>query len=196
MSFFKNILCAGAVALSVFGAAGASQAAIVLNPVSGDLGTNPTVNFGVSGIHEANQPSQLKIDFTLALTSLADFSASLTQSYTKAADKISQLTLTLFYGTVGSGTFVTSGSANPTGPTSQGAGLGYNNALAGSYYLEITGVVPNGHPVPLDLTVAGTTSTIAGAVPEPATWAMMILGFLGVGFVSYRRRAGSSLRLA
>ncbi|MBR0725063.1 PEP-CTERM sorting domain-containing protein [Bradyrhizobium manausense] len=34
------------------------------------------------------------------------------------------------------------------------------------------------------------------AVPEPATWAMMVLGFLGVGFVSYRRRAGSSLRLA
>jgi len=26
------------------------------------------------------------------------------------------------------------------------------------------------------------------AVPEPATWAMMILGFLGVGFVAYRRR--------
>lgn len=30
--------------------------------------------------------------------------------------------------------------------------------------------------------------SINAAVPEPATWAMMILGFLGVGFMSYRRR--------
>jgi PEP-CTERM motif-containing protein len=26
------------------------------------------------------------------------------------------------------------------------------------------------------------------AVPEPSTWAMMILGFVGVGFMAYRRR--------
>jgi hypothetical protein len=26
------------------------------------------------------------------------------------------------------------------------------------------------------------------AVPEPSTWAMMILGFMGVGFMAYRRR--------
>lgn len=196
MSFFKNILCAGAVALSVFGAAGTSQAAIVLSPASGDLGTNPNETFSVSGIHEQNQPSNLLVDFTLALTSLSDFSASLTQSFNTAADKISQLTLSLFRGTVGSGTLVTSGLANPSGPKSQAAGISYDNALAGSYYLEVTGVVPNGHPVAIDLTVAGTTSTIAGAVPEPATWAMMLLGFMGVGFVAYRRRAGSSLRLA
>jgi hypothetical protein len=29
---------------------------------------------------------------------------------------------------------------------------------------------------------------IAAAVPEPSTWAMMILGFAGVGFVTYRRK--------
>ncbi|HVR60168.1 MAG TPA: PEPxxWA-CTERM sorting domain-containing protein [Pseudolabrys sp.] len=31
-------------------------------------------------------------------------------------------------------------------------------------------------------------ATIA-AVPEPSTWAMMILGFFGVGFIAYRRRS-------
>jgi hypothetical protein len=34
------------------------------------------------------------------------------------------------------------------------------------------------------------------AVPEPSTWAMMILGFAGVGFMAYRRRGPASFRLA
>ena len=33
--------------------------------------------------------------------------------------------------------------------------------------------------------------TISAAVPEPSTWAMMILGFAGVGFMAYRRRKPS-----
>jgi hypothetical protein len=41
-----------------------------------------------------------------------------------------------------------------------------------------------------------TTLTISPAVPEPSTWAMMILGFCGVGFLAYRRKQnGSALRL-
>jgi len=36
---------------------------------------------------------------------------------------------------------------------------------------------------------------VAPAVPEPSTWAMMILGFAGVGFMAYRRRASGTLRL-
>jgi len=27
------------------------------------------------------------------------------------------------------------------------------------------------------------------AIPEPSTWAMMLLGFAGVGFAGYRRRS-------
>jgi PEP-CTERM motif len=34
------------------------------------------------------------------------------------------------------------------------------------------------------------------AVPEPATWAMMILGFGGVGFMAYRRKNKHSFRFA
>ena len=39
---------------------------------------------------------------------------------------------------------------------------------------------------------------VAGAVPEPSTWAMMILGFLGLGFLGYRKSAksGDAFRMA
>lgn len=35
-----------------------------------------------------------------------------------------------------------------------------------------------------------------GAVPEPSTWAMMILGFCGVGFMAYRRKSKPALMAA
>jgi len=38
---------------------------------------------------------------------------------------------------------------------------------------------------------AGTTTgdfNLSSSVPEPSTWAMMILGFVGVGFMAYRRK--------
>jgi|SRR6267142_1717664 hypothetical protein len=35
-----------------------------------------------------------------------------------------------------------------------------------------------------------------GAVPEPSTWAMLILGFAGVGYMAYRRRSPAALAVA
>jgi hypothetical protein len=37
---------------------------------------------------------------------------------------------------------------------------------------------------------------ITPSVPEPSTWAMMIMGFFGVGFVAYRRRNSVNFRIA
>ena len=37
--------------------------------------------------------------------------------------------------------------------------------------------------------------TQVAAVPEPATWAMMLLGFCSVGFMAYRRKSKPALRL-
>lgn len=34
------------------------------------------------------------------------------------------------------------------------------------------------------------------AVPEPSTWAMMVLGFFGLGFIAYRRRKQEDMHLA
>jgi PEP-CTERM motif-containing protein len=43
---------------------------------------------------------------------------------------------------------------------------------------------------------AGLGPNGVGSVPEPSTWAMMILGFFGVGFIAYRRRSQMSFRIA
>jgi hypothetical protein len=42
---------------------------------------------------------------------------------------------------------------------------------------------PNGPVSPLTI-----TREIVAPVPEPSTWAMMILGFFGIGFMAYRRK--------
>jgi hypothetical protein len=45
--------------------------------------------------------------------------------------------------------------------------------------------------------VGADISLSVSGVPEPSTWAMMILGFFGVGFMAYRRKQnGPHLRLA
>jgi hypothetical protein len=36
----------------------------------------------------------------------------------------------------------------------------------------------------------------AGAVPEPSTWAMLLLGFAGIGFMAYRRKSKPALMAA
>jgi hypothetical protein len=36
----------------------------------------------------------------------------------------------------------------------------------------------------------------ASAVPEPSTWAMMLIGFAGVGIIAYRRKSKPALMAA
>jgi hypothetical protein len=38
--------------------------------------------------------------------------------------------------------------------------------------------------------------TVTASVPEPSTWAMMVLGFAGLGFAGYRRARGRAAALA
>jgi len=44
-------------------------------------------------------------------------------------------------------------------------------------------------------TITGGDSANTAAVPEASTWAMMVLGFAGVGFMAYRRKSRPAFRL-
>lgn len=57
------------------------------------------------------------------------------------------------------------------------------------YYVEA-----QGSPAVLNLKLDG--GRLADPIPEPSTWAMMILGFFGIGFMAYRRKSKPALRLA
>ncbi len=42
----------------------------------------------------------------------------------------------------------------------------------------------------------GTMTPITTDVPEPSTWAMMLIGFAGIGFMTYRRKSRPALMAA
>lgn len=45
---------------------------------------------------------------------------------------------------------------------------------------------------PKDVDPLRGTFAINSAIPEPSTWAMMVLGFAGLGFLAYRRKQASA----
>jgi PEP-CTERM motif len=94
--------------------------------------------------------------------------------------------------------------------------VGNVSLAAGTYYLVIGNAIASTGNTPVDFSVgwdenggpsSATASCCGGvfpsnsfqilgfadAVPEPSTWAMMILGFAGVGFMAYRRRSSAML---
>lgn len=63
----------------------------------------------------------------------------------------------------------------------------FSHSIAGEFFLQ-ENLRDNSSILVFDVT------TNVSAVPEPSTWAMMVLGFLGVGFMAYRKKG--ALRLA
>jgi hypothetical protein len=95
-----------------------------------------------------------------------------------------------------------------TGITANDFGLFSQSDLAGADFTSHPDF--SGDPITLGFAMyrAGTTfeydttlradnfSLEISAVPEPATWAMMTLGFAGVGFMAYRRKSKQALMAA
>lgn len=93
------------------------------------------------------------------------------------------------------GNVIYTGPGSPNSQFSSWTAFGANsNFLLGSNTLEFDLVnyaqAGGGNPAGINV------QFLTAAVPEPSTWAMMILGFLGIGFVAYRRKSGMALRIA
>jgi hypothetical protein len=90
-----------------------------------------------------------------------------------------------------SGSMLTFPAISPVSPTMPSDFLTIANlgGLTAEYleYSVLATNVPGSNPGLSDI-------NFTTAVPEPSTWAMMILGFFGVGFMAYRRRATSTFR--
>jgi hypothetical protein len=78
-------------------------------------------------------------------------------------------------------------------------GLGYT-AFSGLFNSAHTAPYDPNHPLDVTNFDGGFWYTSppsgVGAVPEPSTWAMMILGFAGLGFMAYRRKSKAALMAA
>jgi PEP-CTERM motif-containing protein len=102
--------------------------------------------------------------------------------------------------------FTMPAGTNPNPQTFGAAVTGSVNGNSGSVTIDFssTPVVFNYNGgsfslVLTDLTLSPTDPNLVGtiaAVPEPSTWAMMILGLAGVGFMAYRRRNQIALNAA
>jgi PEP-CTERM motif len=85
------------------------------------------------------------------------------------------------------------------GLNANGSIVGTDLAIVGEHEF---GVFPGGEFV-VDVTDTGgdkgSTSDftlVSGGVPEPTTWAMMLLGFAGLSFAKYRKTGGARTRLS
>ena len=67
------------------------------------------------------------------------------------------------------------------------------NYTGGSFTLAINDVSVNSSEIPTNTAITGTIRT---AVPEPATWALMLLGFGGIGLAMQRRRRPALAQIA
>jgi hypothetical protein len=80
------------------------------------------------------------------------------------------------------------------------SGASFSGLTSGSF---LAGVSPYSLTIGMDIsrstagTSTGDLNFSVAPVPEPSTWAMMILGFAGIGFMAYRRKQnGTALRIA
>jgi hypothetical protein len=163
----------GAAALAMASAASATITIVgssmtYTGPSSLDSGVTTTIGYSKAGLAKTSFTQWLEFTNTLAgIYSITLDTSSRSVDFTSAylTNGTDTYYLSLLY-SVGS---------------LEGWGLGDTEIAAGDYTLVI-----NGHNNRTG-SLAGTI-TIAQALPEPGTWAMMIVGFGAVGFSLRRKR--------
>jgi hypothetical protein len=164
-----------------------------------DLGTNPTSATGQFSNAVFGSTFVDQYEFTLSGAPLYVAFASATNDYARTTDFITNFTGQLFdagaNGIVGGGDdFAINAPATAVGCQQNPSGCqilaGFALLDEGNYYLQISGTGGGTSGYGGNL----TTNPLVAPIPEASTWAMMLMGFAGVGFMAYRRR--NAFRLA
>lgn len=145
--------------------------------------------FAGSGAALENQLGLLVNGASTNLVGLNNHTSAIGQSFNLghvvAGDVLTFVDFVTGYATWFSNAALNQGNGNHVYSKAVGAGEAFAGSVAGTYVAFEDLIFPNSDYNYRDHTFV---FAIASAVPEPSTWAMMILGFAGIGFTVYRRR--------
>jgi len=162
----KRIILTAAALMACVAASSASAATIVSALPGGPF----SIDNAVATIPSEGLDKGATYDFTFSW--VGQQGVGLAQADTKGATPVMQFQL--FSGVPGAGAFLMQSAAGP------GASITFS-ARPGAYYAEVT---------PSQIGVGGA---LPSSVPEPATWALMIIGLGGLGGAVRARRAPAAL---
>ena len=183
----------GAVALTI---AGAATAQVTTGPTTLDtVGTPTSADGGVTttfGYEDSHLTSPTFTE-TLQINNLDPGVYSILLGTSSANVDFSAFVPGSCTGVVCTGTYLTDLTGSAVYPLLMGFNVGANEGwllpetmlAAGSYILNISGSNSNTG------SLGGSVTIVAGAVPEPGTWALMLLGFAGMGMAVRKRRRNS-----
>ena len=205
---YRSLVAAGALAVGIVGGISSANATIVLqtNFNSDPIGGNATLTDGVftgstvdvvggtfygSLAFQGNSIDLNGSPGVGAITSLGTIGpGSYTLSFELSGSQRGSLDSTSKTTTITLGSFSTSYTLPPGSGTPVGAS-GYTlysipvtTTIAGKLiFADLAG----GNDSIGNLLDDVTLTTVSPGIPEPSTWAMMLLGFFGLGFAGYRK---------
>jgi hypothetical protein len=204
----KSALLGAALAGSML-AAGAAQAGIVYAGPTGDLPTdssytvtfsqggagNSSLSFSLDGYNTLDGQNYYEDDFSLSLNGVTIFTG--TFNLGGGSSTTQAVVFTNPYG------------ATYTNPTGNGTGVGGNGGVEDIIFASVPLIAGTNTlvftyaslPGPANAGFQGlgdegwgVHNVSVSAVPEVSTWAMMLAGFAGLGFLGYRRNKAAILK--
>ena len=170
-----------AVGATVLATASIGNAAIFIGATGTDAGSALTVS----------APNNLTIPETVDFTTTSSAGGTYTSYFDFSNDQAGYYNFALISSTLGATVTLEQVLANGgvtvidtiSGATNSLSLLTGNLDANTTYRFSYTGTLPEGGGK-----VSGNASFYVAAVPEPATWAMMLIGFGGIGLAMRRRR--------
>jgi PEP-CTERM motif len=147
----------------------------------------------VSGLSNSGWDPFGTSDTTHNWIDIGNSGVSLTFSLASLASSIKDNVLYIVWGSPNGDNTITLSDGSSLTTAGLGSTVNQQNNPAG--YLLGLNLTPGVTSITFTTNETAFEFAFTAPVPEPSTWAMMILGFFGVGFLAYRRQA-QGLRVA